>query len=65
MLFKFSFLLLYRDARPVADELVRAGQCIEQRSLTAIRVARKGDSDTHLTSSLYTMYWLVISNLIA
>ena len=45
MLFELAFLLLHRDARPVADELVGAGQRIEQRCFAAVRVARKGNFD--------------------
>ena len=45
MLFQLAFLLFDRDARPVADELVRTGQRVEQRGFTAVRVARKGNFD--------------------
>ena len=45
MLLQLAFLLFDRDAGPVADELVRAGQRIEQRGFTAVRVARKGNFD--------------------
>ena len=44
MLLELAFLLLDRDARPVADELVGAGQSVEQGGLAAVRVARKGDA---------------------
>ena len=44
VLFQLAFLFLDRDARPVAHELVGAGERVEQGSLTAVRVARKGDS---------------------
>ena len=46
-----AFLLLNRNARPVADELVRAGQVVEQRGLAAVRVAGKRDLDLHDLSS--------------
>ena len=45
MLLELAFLLFDRDARPVADELVRTGQRVEQRGFTAVRVARKGNFD--------------------
>ena len=45
MLLQLAFLLFDRDAGPVADKLVRAGQRIEQRGFTAVRVARKGNFD--------------------
>ena len=45
MLLQLAFLLLHGDAGPVADELVGAGQCIEQGGLTAVRVARQGNFD--------------------
>ena len=44
VLFQLAFLLLDRYARPVAYELVGAGERVEQRGFTAVRVARKGDS---------------------
>ncbi len=46
-----AFLLLNRNARPVADELVRAGERVEQRGLAAVRVAGKRDLDLHDLSS--------------
>ena len=46
-----AFLLLNRNARPVADELVRAGERVEQRSLATVRVAGKRDLDLHDLSS--------------
>ena len=54
VVFQASFLLLNRDARPVADKLVRAGQGIEQRCLAAVRIAREGNADLffHLISPL-------------
>ena len=45
VLLQLAFLLFDRDARPVADELVRTGQRVEQRGFTAVRVARKGNFD--------------------
>ena len=45
MLFEPALLFFDRDARPVADELVRAGQGVKERRLAAVRVARKGDLD--------------------
>ena len=47
VLFQFAFLFFYRDARPVSDELIGAGQSVEQRCFPAVGVARKGDSDVH------------------
>ena len=46
-----AFLFFDRDARPVADKLVGAGQRVEQRGLAAVRVARKGDAHIHDFSS--------------
>ena len=43
VLLQLAFLLLDRNARPVADELVGAGQRVEQRCFTAVRVAGKGN----------------------
>ena len=43
VLLQLAFLLLHRNAGPVAHELVRAGQRIEQRGFTGVRVARKGN----------------------
>ena len=40
VLFKLSFLFLNGDAGPVADELIRARQRVEQRRFAAVRVAR-------------------------
>ena len=48
VLLQLPFLLLDRNARPVADELVGAGQRVEQRCFTAVRVAGKGNFDLHL-----------------
>ena len=48
VLLQLAFLLLDRNARPVADELVGAGQRVEQRCFTAVRVAGKGNFDLHL-----------------
>ena len=45
MLFELAFFFLNGNARPVADELVGAGQCIEQRGFAAVRVARQRDLD--------------------
>ena len=46
-----AFLLFNRNARPVADELVGAGQRVEQRCLAAVRVTGKRDLDLHDHSS--------------
>ena len=48
VLLQLTFFFLNRNARPVTDELVRAGQCVEQRGFTAVRVAGKGNSDFHV-----------------
>ena len=40
-LLEFSFLLLHRHARPVADELVGSRQRIEKRRFAAVRIARQ------------------------
>ena len=42
-------LLLHRDARPVADELIRAGERVEQSRLAAVRIARQRDANCHKT----------------
>ena len=48
VLLQLAFLLFHGDARPVADELVGAGQRVEQRGFAAVRVARKGNFDLFL-----------------
>ena len=48
VLLQLAFLLLDRNARPVADELVGAGQRVEQRGFAAVRVACKGNFDLFL-----------------
>ena len=53
--FQLTFLLFNRDARPVAYELVGAGQRVEQRRFAAVRVAREGNANTHNTSSIVSM----------
>ena len=53
MFFKFTFLFLNRYSRPVTYELVRAGQSVEQRCFTAVRVTRKGNSQIHLLIPLF------------
>ena len=45
MLLELTFLLFHGDAGPVTDELVRTGQRIKQRRLTAVGVAREGNFD--------------------
>ena len=45
VLLELTFLLFHGDAGPVADELVRAGQGVKQRRLTAVGVAREGNFD--------------------
>ena len=52
VLLELAFLLFHGDAGPVANELVRTGQRVEQRRLAAVRVARKGNSNVHFASSL-------------
>ncbi len=47
-----AFLLLNRDARPVAGVLVGAGKPVEQRRLAAVRVTGKGYRETHLAFPL-------------
>ena len=42
---EYAVLLLDRDARPVADVLLRPSKRIEERGLAAVRVAREGDLD--------------------
>ena len=42
-----AFLLLDGDARPVANVLVGARQVVEHRRLAAVRVAGKGNADSH------------------
>ena len=51
VILQFAFLLFHGDARPVAYELVRAGQRVEQGRFAAVRVAREGNANTHNTSS--------------
>ena len=48
VLFEVSFLFLDGNARPVADELVRAGQRVEQRRFAGIGVAGECDSEIHI-----------------
>ena len=45
VLFELTFLFLHGDAGPVTNELVRTGQRIKQRRLTAVGVAREGNFD--------------------
>ena len=45
MLLEPAFLLLDGDAGPVANELVRARQGVEQRCFAAVRIAREGNFD--------------------
>ena len=47
MLLELAFLFLDRDARPVAYELVGAGQRVEQRRFAAVRVACQRNFDGH------------------
>ena len=55
MLLQTAFLLLHRDAGPVTHELVGAGQCVEQGSLTAVGVARQRDLDLFFHMSLLSV----------
>ena len=52
---QLALLLLHRDAGPVADELVGAGQLVEQGRFAAVRVARQGNAQLliHLDASLF------------
>ena len=52
VLFQPAFLFLDRNARPVADKLVGAGQRVEQGGFPAVRIPRQGYSNIHRTSSL-------------
>ena len=45
VLLQLAFLLLHGNTGPVTNKLVRARQRIEQRGLTAVRVARQGNFD--------------------
>ena len=45
---QLAFLLLHGHAGPVADELVGAGQLVEQGGLAAVRVAREGNAQLFL-----------------
>ncbi len=59
VLLQFAFLFLHRNARPVTHKLVGAGESIEQRSLTAVRVTRQGNSDLllfHINAPLEFLY---------
>ena len=60
VLLELAFLFLHGDARPVAHEMVGAGQGVEQGRFAAVRIARKGDSQIHHISSLSK---LVVTNL--
>ena len=40
-----AFFALDRDARPVADVLVGAGQLVEDRGLAGVRVTGEGDHE--------------------
>ncbi len=57
MLFQLAFLFLHGDARPVADELVGAGQRIEQRGLAAVGVTGKSNFDlfVHLAKTPFSL----------
>ena len=46
-----ALLLLYRNAGPVADELIRARQSVKQRSLAGVGVACKCDLYSHIILS--------------
>ena len=48
--FQLTLFLLNGNAGPVADVLVRAGQCIEQGRFTAVRVAGQCNFNTHCVS---------------
>ena len=48
--FQLALFLLHGNAGPVADVLVRAGQCIEQGRFTAVRVAGQCNFNTHCVS---------------
>ena len=44
VLFQLALFLFHGNTGPVANELIGAGQGVEQGGFTAVRVARKGDS---------------------
>ena len=48
---QLAFLLLDGNAGPVADVLIRAGQIVEQGSLTTVRVAGQCNFNAHCNSS--------------
>ena len=50
---ELALFLFHRNAGPVADVLVRAGQVIEQGGLTAVRVAGQCNFDCHSYTPFY------------
>ena len=60
VLLELTFLLFHGDAGPVTDELVRTGQRIKQRRLTAVGVAREGNFDLlfHLSYCSFLLSFL-------
>ena len=60
VLLELTFLLFHGDAGPVTDELVRTGQRVEQRRLTAVGVAREGNFDLlfHLSYCSFLLSFL-------
>ena len=59
VLFELTFLLFDRDARPVADELIRACQGVEERRFAAVRVARQCNFYCHLYCHPFKKVWSV------
>ena len=55
VLLQTALFLLHGDAGPVTNELVGAGQRIEQRGLTAVGVARQRDLDLFFHMSLLSV----------
>ena len=60
VLLELTFLLFHGDAGPVTDELVRTGQGVKQRRLTAVGVAREGNFDLlfHLSYCSFLLSFL-------
>ena len=56
VLFQAAFLLFHGDAGPVADELIGAGEGIEQGRFTTVWIARQSNGDTHVGVPLFLQF---------
>ena len=45
-----AFSFIHRNARPVSDELIRAGESVEQCGFAAVGVTRKSNTQIHFDS---------------